>query len=691
MRLHNIFQIKSGKASANDSLRESISIRLFRFGVAVACVGMTLMTGVAPGFTQDAWVGGEAGSERPFTVRFSANTRGNITIIGNSQLSCLGDDNSIGGQTTCVDARARIGTNYNNNDFYLRQLDVDGVSTTFNSTTADFTLPPTATVLYAGLYWGAFSDPAIDPEPGLNPNRGTVLFSTPTSGGYVPITADILNDIEILYQGNAYQGVADVTALVRSGGGGTYGVANLQALEGPIYGQNRYAGWSMVVVYQDSTQPQRNMVVYDGFLFDSPSSTNIVIPLSGFLTPPFTPVNTAIGLMVYDGDPLGSGQDALLLNNTSIFNTLNPSGNVYNSTITRGDQYVMDRVHNYSNTFGIDVDLLNVTNVLNTSTTTATLVISGSQKVLPGLVTFATDIFRPTMLPSITVSDLNGGEVNPNDILEFTVIVTNTGDLPADQVVLEAPVSPFVTFVSGSLAVLESPVASQVGAQSDAVGDDYAELEGNKVVYRLGTGASGPGQLGGTFAVGNTAKVRFRMRVRDSAANGDVISESIVAKFVANTSNGTFPLSDTDKVVRTVVHPDIGISLAVSPTVVSASDYVIFTVRVANIGLQTGTNATANLILPPPLIYQSVTGISGAPGWNCSHNTVLTCTAPTLASGAVSTITVSARVSAGFASGTLQSSATALISPEWVTTNNHVQNLLTVRPRLVYLPLLRRE
>ena len=30
-------------------------------------------------------------------------------------------------------------------------------------------------------------------------------------------------------------------------------------------GNDRYAGWSLIVVYRDPTQPLRNLTVFDGF------------------------------------------------------------------------------------------------------------------------------------------------------------------------------------------------------------------------------------------------------------------------------------------------------------------------------------------------------------------------------------------------------------------------------------------
>ena len=55
------------------------------------------------------------------------------------------------------------------------------------------------------------------------------------------------------------------TVSVTPGGNGTYTVANVQALTGVTSG-GLSAGWSLIVVYEDETQPLRNLTVFAGFV-----------------------------------------------------------------------------------------------------------------------------------------------------------------------------------------------------------------------------------------------------------------------------------------------------------------------------------------------------------------------------------------------------------------------------------------
>src|SRR5262249_54429183 len=101
---------------------------------------------------------------RNFTPRFTTNDRGDITLVGNTLMSC-------GGAGNCTNTRNGSGNNnLNNNDNNMQYVDVDALGSTFNSSAAYLQLPSGATVLWAGLYWGGSS---------VNAARNTCQFSTP--------------------------------------------------------------------------------------------------------------------------------------------------------------------------------------------------------------------------------------------------------------------------------------------------------------------------------------------------------------------------------------------------------------------------------------------------------------------------------------------------------------------------------
>ena len=67
---------------------------------------------------------------RTFVPRFNAQTTGDITLIGNTLMTC-----AAGGQ--CASAQAGgSGGNISNQNFTMQYVDVDGDPTTFNSSSA---------------------------------------------------------------------------------------------------------------------------------------------------------------------------------------------------------------------------------------------------------------------------------------------------------------------------------------------------------------------------------------------------------------------------------------------------------------------------------------------------------------------------------------------------------------------------
>ena len=185
-----------------------------------------------------------------------------------------------GNGASCTAARA--GTNGNNNgDYTMVFVDTDGNAfTSSNSSTADLSIPAGATVVFAGLYWGADTSAGNNGSAAPTPrNRDKLDFKTPTAA-YTTVTASVVDSDAT--NTTSYQAFADVTSLVQAGGSGTYSAGDIQAGTG----ENRYGGWALVVAYGDTTEPFQRIHVYDGFqVLQSGGTTTTDITLTDFLTP----------------------------------------------------------------------------------------------------------------------------------------------------------------------------------------------------------------------------------------------------------------------------------------------------------------------------------------------------------------------------------------------------------------------
>ena len=433
----------------------------------------------------------EAAVIRPFTPRFALNTTGAVTLTGNILLTCPPAAAScLGARTGGASASAN-----NNNNYSMIFVDIDSDAATFNSSRNTLTIPPTSTVAWAGLYWGADTSAGGNGSPAPNAAaRQQILFAPPGGGGYVTLTAAQLDSSPVT-GGFRYQGFADVTDLVADSRSGEYTVANLQAGRGT----DRYGGWALVVAYQDPNEPVRNLTIFDGYAVvqQTPASDqNVAVPVSGFVTPPTGPVRTRVGVVAYEGD-LGLTGDSLRLNSTQLTNSLNPATNFFNSSLTSFNGTITTGEPFQTNMLGFDVDTIRADGILANGATSATINLNtNNDTYFPGVVSFSTELFAPRLDLEKSALDLNGGSVDGGDEILYTIRVTNNGDDGATNVVLVDPIPDGASYVPGSLLIDGLPV-------TDAAGDDAGELAAGPawVVARVGTGATS--SAGGTIPVGD--------------------------------------------------------------------------------------------------------------------------------------------------------------------------------------------
>ena len=292
----------------------------------------------------------------------------------------------------CTNAQARTGgSTLDNNDFNMVNVDVDGVAGTFNSSSATVALPAGATVAWAGLYWGADTSAgtggaAAPTAASLN----TVRFNN--GSGYSTISASAGDVLTSTPQPTRYRAFRDVTSLMPAAGNGTYTVANVQAGTG----QDRFAGWALIVAYRDHTQPVRRVSVYDG-LGTVDATHSFSTNISPFFTPSTGTIATNVGLLSFEGDR-GIATETMSFAGSGLSDALNPVNNGFNSTISNNGTLFTAKNPNYANQMGTDIDSYTRTGLLTNNQSAATLAFSSTQ-----------DYFMPSAL--YLVSD-EGPSVN---------------------------------------------------------------------------------------------------------------------------------------------------------------------------------------------------------------------------------------------------------------------------------------
>jgi uncharacterized repeat protein (TIGR01451 family) len=549
----------------------------------------------------------------PFTPRFTMNATGDIAIVANTLMTAPSSD------PAAANAQNGVGSKVNNNDFNMVFVNVDSDPSTFNSSSSSLSLPAGSTVLFAGLYWG-----------GRNPSQASleddVKFATPSSGGYVAISGSVIGTSNTS-NGSDYESFADVTSRVAAAGNGTYTVANVQASAGV----NVYAGWALVVAYQAPGVPLRNLTVFDGYASINSGDNPVTGSISGFIAPPVGTVNAKVGVVAYEGDRGFTG-DSMSLNGAALGDSLNPSTNFFNSTISNLGVAATAKTPNYINQLGFDAKIVDATGDVPNGATSATFQLqTDNDQYFPGVVTTAIDLYAPQLVGTKSETDLTqSGPVQPGDLIQYAMTVTNTGKDGAKNTVVTDLIPANTTYVPGTLRIA---AGANSGAKTDVAGDDQAEYvsAGNRVVFRVGTGASATS--GGVLAIGDSTTIQFQVRVNSGAVDGTVVNNQATITATAVTSG--LPVSALSSIVSLVVHPlaDLSLQKTINNPTPNVGDGVSYTVKLANIGPSPATNVQVTDLLPSGLTFVSATPSQGTYSSSTglwTVGTVTTTASPTL-------------------------------------------------------------
>lgn len=225
-------------------------------------------------------------------ARYVATGQVEVTQVGAPVLHC---DPAAIGCAAVVDGTA-TGTAQDNNGWDMAPVDALGTGTT--SSTAVLDTPAGAEVVAARLYWSGVCDGAV-----------ASVRVAPPGGALRPVGDG--DDVTVERAGQMYQASVDVTGLVRAGGPGTWGVADVCATGG-VGGR---AGWALVVVHRPAgagAEGSGLAIVYDGLMPVSTADGSASFTVAGRAGTP-----ARIGAVAWDGDRGGTG-DRFVLGGTPL-------------------------------------------------------------------------------------------------------------------------------------------------------------------------------------------------------------------------------------------------------------------------------------------------------------------------------------------------------------------------------------
>jgi len=278
---------------------------------------------------------------------------------------------------------------------------------TGTSSSAALNLNVNQTLLKAYLYWAGSGDG--DFEVDLNG---------------VSITAERTFSHSRIYAPNTFTyfcAFKDITSIVQTTGNGNYTLSNLDIspFEELHYSRKtNFAGWAILIIYQNDNLPLNQINVYDGF---QGVPTNLEITLNNLYV--IDNSDAKAGFIAWEGDSELATEyfwvnDELLSNDP-----LNPVNNVFNST---------NSVTNSSTLYNMDLDIYDIEENIEIGNTTAEIKLTSSQDVII-ISTVVTKL--NSQLPDATITlDDYATTCNSSIIdLDYTVYnVNSTEILPAN-------------------------------------------------------------------------------------------------------------------------------------------------------------------------------------------------------------------------------------------------------------------
>ncbi len=305
----------------------------------------------------------------------------------------------------------RYGFTFIGNTLNVMENNIQAELDILTESSATLTLNPDDTVVAAYLYWAG---------------SGTGDFEVNLNDQEIIATRDFAftqNTFNNIFE--HFSAFADITTYIQTQGNGVYtfsGLDNQEGLEANFLVRTNYAGWAIIIIYENLSFPLNQLNVYDG-LQGVPQNLSIVLDNLNVIDN----IGSQIGFLAWEGDSTLAVTESLKLNGSVISNLpLNPPNNAFNSTNSFTGQ---------TDLFNMDLDVYPVQNYINIGDTSALIELTSGQDFV--LINAVVSQFN-SQLPDATVAiDNIISDCDSQDItIDYTVYNTNSLDvLPAGTVI----------------------------------------------------------------------------------------------------------------------------------------------------------------------------------------------------------------------------------------------------------------
>ena len=373
------------------------------------------------------------------------NIIGNYVVTGNTVECVTSNLDTYNGTCTNNDTS-------NNNNYMTKYIDVDNDSSTWNSSSANFTLPESYVengaegILWAGLFWqgGIFNDYTGFPQRRAFLNNGSIDYIDITTDSALDLRSSdgkkiqIKIDTESTYtpiesstfyydnahgtKGGYYAAYTDVTQLFKnknlSKGEHTVTVSNLSANEGRDAAIGTYGGWALVIIYKEdynhANVTPKNISIFNGYaaLYDADDHRSKKLKISGFKLPKTGTVASKFSSFSGEGEKVygapADEYDRMTIQrttesaNSDMPGASNPA-NIFDAQL-KGVERVNTKDNDVDNTNGIDIDTYDTSTIMTAyrdaypDTNTSYIELSTNKDyITPSMMAFSAELYEPNV------------------------------------------------------------------------------------------------------------------------------------------------------------------------------------------------------------------------------------------------------------------------------------------------------
>lgn len=507
----------------------------------------------------------------PFILRYSDNDTGAITFTGNTLGLSRSREAGVPGTLDFIGAFVTVDTSMQFGSY------PPGTTSDFNldSASAILELPADSKVKYAELVWAGTYNVTkgtnnyfafIDKEVSLTTPQGRTFSVAPD-----PATAQISHRNAT----DNYFRSANVTSIIQGGGAGMYTVGGVVGNIDLGNSTANNCGWTLCVVYENPDLPFRNLSLNVGIVEIASGIPEVSTTLSGFATPTSGSISGRMALCAQDGDANKTGDQVLFgptTDNLTVLEGPNNFPNNFFASQINDDSGNLDTTGTFGDRNQIngqpgtqivggrqswDITNVDISQTLSNNQTSAVFQLRTRGD---GYSVIAVGIYIDINSPRITVEkSVDAESATLGQILTYSVVVENSGTVPADATLLFDNLPNNTEFVPGSVTINSVNVANA----DPTVGITL-----------------------GSLPPGTAVIITYQVVVVSLPPEGDIVNQAMVLFDYQSVTDGPIYTGDitSNEVVTSVLTPGIALSKSVTPTEALPGQVVEYQLEVTNTG-----------------------------------------------------------------------------------------------------------